>query len=490
MDVILKNELTYLPYRGLQLKCDLIDYEGPLLSHFLDGDNNNILYYWIDFDGEFNRWLVWKASDFLLYQYLKGKISLKELIEDKEKDFVFAVDTKENFEHAKVYQLTVLEINESYLPNNESYYYQEIPLVYETFLTEIEGSYYLERLRQQAIYFKMSPIMPKYLTTVGALDASKFLKNLTQSYLGFATYDFVNKFKDNFASLDDLKKVVQAVKSQLNPRVVDLKYSSFSVALGSDVIMDQPNDLLPTYNESKKYKMWAKTILHRYNMEVVNINYSSNEVVSNIMNQYPELIRREIFSPFIDILNSPTYKVEVSDWKHEEKKNLKKITKSTKRLLITKKNKSLEPDSELDTNRELLNLVISVPKGKNLADIKLSSIIQNTLFSYTDKQVSIKYPNTVENGKYFFDVDNVRLKLNEPLTCQIAAIDTGSSLTCSDLDIKVEANDNVELYVNFNRALLNFYLTDVRDATAEDKRTSYRINYFSSIFHSLESLDK
>lgn len=37
---------------------DLIEYEGPLLSHFTDKDNIDWLYYWTDCDATTNRWLV------------------------------------------------------------------------------------------------------------------------------------------------------------------------------------------------------------------------------------------------------------------------------------------------------------------------------------------------------------------------------------------------------------------------------------------------
>ena len=38
--------------------ADLIYYDGPLLSHYVSNKGENYLFYWVDVDNEYNRWVV------------------------------------------------------------------------------------------------------------------------------------------------------------------------------------------------------------------------------------------------------------------------------------------------------------------------------------------------------------------------------------------------------------------------------------------------
>ena len=50
--------------------ADLIYYDGPLLSHYVSNKGENYLFYWVDVDNEYNRWVVIRTDIFSIQQYL------------------------------------------------------------------------------------------------------------------------------------------------------------------------------------------------------------------------------------------------------------------------------------------------------------------------------------------------------------------------------------------------------------------------------------
>ena len=44
--------------------ADLIYYDGPLLSHYVSNKGENYLFYWVDVDNEYNRWVVIRTDIF------------------------------------------------------------------------------------------------------------------------------------------------------------------------------------------------------------------------------------------------------------------------------------------------------------------------------------------------------------------------------------------------------------------------------------------
>jgi hypothetical protein len=57
MEALNGTALDKLPYKGLFKVSDLLYYEGPLLSHFRDSNDNHFFFYWVDVNEVYNRWL-------------------------------------------------------------------------------------------------------------------------------------------------------------------------------------------------------------------------------------------------------------------------------------------------------------------------------------------------------------------------------------------------------------------------------------------------
>ena len=43
---------------------DLIEFDGPLLSHFINDKNEDFLFLWCDVDQAYNRWVIFKVENF------------------------------------------------------------------------------------------------------------------------------------------------------------------------------------------------------------------------------------------------------------------------------------------------------------------------------------------------------------------------------------------------------------------------------------------
>jgi hypothetical protein len=120
-----KIKETYLPTNSLPKLVkirDLIYFDGPLLTHFESVYKENFLFYWVDTDSNFNRWLIFRTSISHLDEYLKKEKSLFELISDENNGNLYKVDIDDNL---KQHNLSIVEFSnlpESYLPEKNSYY--------------------------------------------------------------------------------------------------------------------------------------------------------------------------------------------------------------------------------------------------------------------------------------------------------------------------------------------------------------------------------
>lgn len=78
---------------------DLIYFDGPLLSHYIYDAGDNFLFYWLDADREFNRWMIVRTSEEAIRKYVGKDIPLIQLIRNSPDNFVRLVDVDSDFEY-------------------------------------------------------------------------------------------------------------------------------------------------------------------------------------------------------------------------------------------------------------------------------------------------------------------------------------------------------------------------------------------------------
>ena len=82
--------------------ADLINFEGPLLSHYISSKGDDYLFYWVDRDDRDNRWLVLRVSLANLQKYMAGILSLLELIGSPNDGYLYLVDVDNNINYHNV----------------------------------------------------------------------------------------------------------------------------------------------------------------------------------------------------------------------------------------------------------------------------------------------------------------------------------------------------------------------------------------------------
>ena len=109
-------------FDGFVQMSDLIYYDGPLLSHFVSKTGKDYLFYWVDIDEKFNRWMFFRVTPTVIQSYLDKKLSLREIICGLEEGFVSFVEINDeaNFLNTKIVKIS--SIPEEYLPSSQSYY--------------------------------------------------------------------------------------------------------------------------------------------------------------------------------------------------------------------------------------------------------------------------------------------------------------------------------------------------------------------------------
>lgn len=109
-------------FDGFVQMSDLIYYDGPLLSHFVSKTGKDYLFYWVDIDEKFNRWMFFRVTPTVIQSYLDKKLSLRDIICGLEEGFVsfVEIDDEANFLNTKIVKIS--SIPEEYLPSSQSYY--------------------------------------------------------------------------------------------------------------------------------------------------------------------------------------------------------------------------------------------------------------------------------------------------------------------------------------------------------------------------------
>lgn len=165
--ISLKSEWLY----NLVKISDLIYYDGPLLSHYQSSTGEDYLFYWVDTDDQYNRWLLFNISIVKLQDYLNGKISLFDLITSIDSGLVYKVDIDEEIQYKNFEILYLNELPDTYLPTLKSFY------SFERIKDQIDLDSYSKKYQQGVFqaYFGNSEKVG-----YGTIDADLFANSLIQ----------------------------------------------------------------------------------------------------------------------------------------------------------------------------------------------------------------------------------------------------------------------------------------------------------------------
>ena len=137
--------------------ADLVYLDGPFLSHYVSNKGDDYLFYWVDSDEEDNRWIVLRISLANLQKYIGKQLTLRELIENPNDGYLYAVDVDNNIHYHNVKLIQPSTLPEEYLPETDSYYeFEPIPAEdAEEMMTYELTIPYKERTRFEEILHKI-----------------------------------------------------------------------------------------------------------------------------------------------------------------------------------------------------------------------------------------------------------------------------------------------------------------------------------------------
>lgn len=82
---------------------DLIEFDGPLLSHFINDKNEDFLFLWCDVDQAYNRWVIFKVENFKL---LSEDITVLDMMKDK---VLYCVDIDKDVNYHNIKEIDLAE---------------------------------------------------------------------------------------------------------------------------------------------------------------------------------------------------------------------------------------------------------------------------------------------------------------------------------------------------------------------------------------------
>jgi hypothetical protein len=165
--------------------CDLISFEGPLLSLFSDG-RVNWLYFWCDTNGSgTNRWMLFEIEREDLVGYLGCTMTLRSIIEKQKSHGWLLLDDKQQTQadkvdrHREMRRTTDEKFVGDYLPAVDSWFEPVLApdiavdraLKPETFAVPIQGDWFAQDLDRFArayrmIYSFVYAMRPQFITTM------------------------------------------------------------------------------------------------------------------------------------------------------------------------------------------------------------------------------------------------------------------------------------------------------------------------------------
>jgi hypothetical protein len=348
MDSLLGFELNVLPIRNLKKIEDLLEYDGPILSHFIDSFENNYLFYWVDSDSYFNRWLIWNVSLEQLAGYILGEVSLQSLFYKNLEHCYYSVDIDENVEYHNIHLLRTQEVPLDYIPGDNSFYLIEADKSYLEYVKnkmpsskhlEFESAFHNASLKKNAIYIKLEQRFgdqqPVNETPVNSLDAGALLDGLSKSfkeYFGF----FSNKIlKSKILNPDKLKTQTELIKNSIELKIVDMQFASFGIAVSPDhILLNNPyvdvNFTISTFND--------------YKNDVLELDFNNLNQLNRINEIFDESTRWKIYDPILKVVSKDKNVVSITNKSFKKLKVLKNINSANRSILLPPTSKVIKQE--------------------------------------------------------------------------------------------------------------------------------------------------
>ena len=121
MDELRGSLIDELPFSNFEWELDLYGFDGPLLSQFTSSSGEKYLMHWCDCDELHNRWMILPVTENSRIRLIARKNTLREIVDEAKRNFVFIVDTRSDGSFASVMLVEGKFVPASYIPGHDSY---------------------------------------------------------------------------------------------------------------------------------------------------------------------------------------------------------------------------------------------------------------------------------------------------------------------------------------------------------------------------------
>jgi len=124
MKNIIGIKLDQLPVE-LKWVGDLNFFDGALQSVFCDTQNIPYIYEWADSDEQYNRWIIYPTTTYLLKLYINQQLNYYDLYFNQYTSLYFCVDIDNNLNLNNIQIIQDFQIPKDYKPSNEIFFEPE-----------------------------------------------------------------------------------------------------------------------------------------------------------------------------------------------------------------------------------------------------------------------------------------------------------------------------------------------------------------------------
>ncbi len=445
-------QIKKFPYTDHKRVDDIINYEGPILSLFVDESQDLYLYYWIDSDQNHHRWLISKVQTNLLINYFDRIITLKELLTDNQREYTLIADQNNEYQFENSFLIRSALLPEQYLPAEDSYFSEQVPEAVSEMLSSenLEEFSYLQALRGSAIYLKLQSNQSKYKRTLSLVEVTDFLRKINTSFVAYTKRDFTNSFFEKFNDLKMVDKYFKKINEELSLRPVQLAHASFGIGLSVD--------RLGRADESKDLIEWKQTVLKKFEEDVLGVDSMDEKEIENLTETVSEEDRSKIYDPIIKIYNDPKVSFYKTDMNFNVHQKFKSLSDDKVKKIIPVKVKVVEEEEY-----ELVNIVIEKPKGKDVSKINLK---QYMLFS----QIIDSFPYSFEVIKN----EQFTLNLTQNIEATFNFDGQVHEMRLIELELVARSDDKDTVIDLFQEEFIKLYNSISQKSTLNKKEEGFR----------------
>lgn len=378
---------------------DIIYLDEPILTHLVKNKKHFLLYL-VDTKKDIDIYLLLEVEEKTIFKYITKQVTLRNLIIEND-NFIFQVEQDFKGEVLRFDVIRNSDLPKYFLPAVDSYlnYEPSVDSYYFNLIEKVESKNYLNSLRKQAFYLKLSPTNKKYSDTIGFNElVSDLLKNISSSFKNFLKADFYESFKEKQTDTKKLNYNFNKLANEVDYRMVDLKFGSFEIGLAVDKVMKGSI-------KNKDMREWAVSVGYKFKEIVLDKDYDEKNVEQIILN-YNEGDRKKIFGPIFKIIDNPNYDLKIKDSNNLKYSKIKLKNKSAIDKIIPPKIQ--KPDDEKSKEYEIIQITTVKEKGEIKKSIRLN---ENTLFeSSGTTQYTLKKKDF---SKFNYDIDfEIEIPLN------------------------------------------------------------------------------